>query len=92
MPVNVQYITIKNLIEEINRRDFYSNLNFHILDTNTILNKIVAILNDVAQYIKNCDEEIERLASENSSLKSDLIKIQLELLEYKNKESNNKKK
>ena len=49
-------------------------------------------LNDIAKYIKNSDEEIERLGSVNNHLNSELLKIQLELLEYKKKEFNTKKK
>ena len=41
MPVNILQITIQKLKEEINRRDFYDNFNFKLLDTNAIFNKIV---------------------------------------------------
>ena len=92
MPVNILQITIQNLIKEINRRDYYDNFNFKLLDTNAIFNKIVENLNDIAKYIKNSDEEIERLGSVNNHLNSELLKIQLELLEYKKKEFNTKKK
>jgi len=91
MPVNILQITIQKLKEEINRRDYYDNFNFKLLDTNAIFNKIIENLNEISKYIKNSDEEIERLGSENNRLNSELVKIHLELLEYKKRESDGKK-
>ena len=92
MPVNILQITIQKLKEEINRRDFYDNFNFKLLDTNAIFNKIIENLNEISKYIKNSDEEIERLGSENNRLNYELVKIHLELLEYKKRETEETKK
>ena len=77
MSINILSVKVKQLIDKI---EIDSTKN------NTIFVEILEQLKNVLQYIKYSDIEITRLNNENTKLNSDLVKIQLELLEYKNKE------
>lgn len=78
---------INKLTDEIKKRDFYSDVGFKVLETNTILNKIVSELSNIKNYIYQSEIEIEKLNLENQKLNSELVKLQLELINIKNKKN-----
>lgn len=88
---NILSVIIKQLVDKIEKREFYSNLRFQLLDTNAILNEILEQFNNVLKYINYTEQEITRLNNDKNRLNSELLKIQLELMEYKKKESDAKK-
>ena len=85
MSINILLITTRKLKEEINKQDYYEKLHFKHYETINIFKKIIDQFTQIIKYIKDSDSEIERLCSENLRLKSELIKVQLELVEYKKK-------
>ena len=89
---NILSVIIKQLVDRIEKREFYSNFTFKLLDTNAILNDILEQFKNAIKYIKDTEEEITRLNNNNTRLNNDLVKIQLELMEYKKRESNAKKR
>ena len=92
MPKNILSVIIQNLINRISKKEFFINSQFIILDTNKLLEEILKQLNFVLKYIKDSEEEITRLNNDNSRLNSELVKVQLELMEYRTRDSEAKKR
>lgn len=92
MPKNILSVIIQNFINRISKKEFFVNYQFIISDTNKLLDEILIQLNHVLKYIKDSEEEITRLNNDNSRLNSELVKVQLELMEYRTRDSEAKKR
>lgn len=74
---NILSVIIQKLVDKIEKREYQSLHN--------IFNEIEIQFKNTIKYIKDTEEEITRLNKDNNRLNSELIKIQLELIEYKKK-------
>ena len=86
MNENITCKSIKLLIKEIKEKKYINNLQFDIIKTNYLINKISNDLENLIHYSEFTDKEIYRIRKKNIYLSNKLTPPQIELFNLKKTE------